>query len=355
MDRDAFVRTAVRQHVWWLVVLVVFSSGCSAQQNDASPWVEEEVTFVAHGMPIHGTYRHRTDTKHAPAALLIAESGPTDRNGDNAVAGHIGTLAALASLLSDRGIESLRYDKVGTGRTGLGPYAGKPGEVGSSLYTAEAKAAVRFLADQPRSDQARILVYGHGEGAVHALMLAIDTSVGAPKIHALGLFQPLAGRYLDLITARVRADMDAQVKAGQATPQQADDVIAAWTAAVAQARKDGTVPAQLPNGLSAILNPGNVSAVLQTDGINPIALAMLVPAGTPVLMTCSDADKQATCEAVKPLADALGHTKLDFVQLGGVSHVLKDDPTDSITNYANKQPLSSQLAGALNEFVGSIP
>ena len=343
----------MRHHVWWLIVLLVLS-GCSVQQNSASPWVEEEVTFVAHGMPIYGTYRHRTDTKGAPAALLIAESGQTDRNGDNAVAGHIGTLAALAALLSDRGIESLRYDKVGTGRTGLGPYAAKPTEVGSALYTAEAKAAVRFLADQSRTDQTRISVYGHGEGAVHALMLAIDTSPGAPKIRALGLFQPLAGRYLDLITARVRADMDAQVKAGQSTPQQADEVMAAWTAAVAQARKDGTAPAQLPNGLSAILNPANVGAVLQTDGINPIALAMLVPAGTRVLLTCSDADRQAACETMKPMADALSHTKLRFVQLGGVSHVLKDDPTDSITNYANKQPLSSQLAGALNEFVGSI-
>jgi hypothetical protein len=355
MDRDTFVRGAVRHHVWWLVVLLVVTGGCSAQQHSASPWVEEEVTFVAHGMPIYGTYRHRTDTKAAPAALLIAESGQTDRNGDNAVAGKVGTLAALAALLSDRGIESLRYDKVGTGRTGLGPYAAKPADVGSSLYTAEAKAAVRFLAEQSRTDPTRISAYGHGEGAVHALMLAIDTGVGAPKIHALGLFQPLAGRYLDLITARVRADMDAQVKAGQSTPQHADEVMAAWTAAVAQARKDGTVPAQLPNGLSAILNPRNVSAVLQTDGINPVALAMLVSAGTPVLLTCSDSDGQAKCDAVKPLADALGRTKLDFVQLSGVSHVLKDDPTDSVTNYANKQPLSSQLAGALNDFVGRVP
>jgi uncharacterized protein len=74
-----------------------------------------------------------------------------------------------------------------------------------------------------------------------------------------------------------------------------------------------------------------------------------------VLLTCSDSDGQAKCDAVKPLADALGRTKLDFVQLSGVSHVLKDDPTDSVTNYANKQPLSSQLAGALNDFVGRVP
>ncbi len=103
--------------------------------------------------------------------------------------------------------------------------------------------------------------------------------------------------------------------------------------------------------MSAILNPDNVKAVVESDAINPVALAMLVPAGTPVLLTCSDSDGQATCQAVQQLAAALAHTKLDFVQLKGVSHVLKDDSTDSITNYANNQPLTPQLVTALDDFV----
>ena len=36
------------------------------------------------------------------------------------------------------------------------------------------------------------------------MSLATDTAPDAPKIHSLGLFQPLAGRYLDIITGRVR-------------------------------------------------------------------------------------------------------------------------------------------------------
>ncbi len=50
------------------------------------------------------------------------------------------------------------------------------------------------------------------------------------------------------------------------------------------------------------------------------------------------------------MAAALAHTRLDFVALKGVSHVLKDDPTDSITNYAKDQPLSQQFVGALDGF-----
>lgn len=81
-----------------------------------------------------------------------------------------------------------------------------------------------------------------------------------------------------------------------------------------------TLDDKLPNGLSAILNPGNVKAVVESDAIDP----------------------------------ALKHTELTLVELTGVSHVLKDDPTDAITNYARDQPLSPQVVGALKKFVGPI-
>ncbi|MBV8928988.1 MAG: hypothetical protein JO152_07680 [Mycobacteriaceae bacterium] len=328
-------------------------AGCSSNDSATKPWVDDEVRFDADGLTIHGTYHHRAGGAAAPAALLISESGQTDRNGDNAVAGKVGTMRALAALLSDRGIASLRYDKVGTGATGLGPYAAHPADVGSAVYTSGAKAAVRFLASQAGTDKDHISVYALGEGTVHAMSLADDTSAGAPKIHSLGLLQPLYARYLDMITSRVRSDVDGQVKAGRQTPEQGDQVVAAWTAAVGQARSDGTAPAELPNGLGAILNSKNVKAVLEADTIDPPALAARIPAATPVLLTCSDSDAQASCQAVQPLADALKQTQLEFVQLNGVSHVLKDDPTDNIVNYAKDQPLSPQLVSALDKFAST--
>ena len=75
-----------------------------------------------------------------------------------------------------------------------------------------------------------------------------------------------------------------------------------------------------------------------------------VPAGTPVLLTCSDSDNQANCANAKPLIDALGHTALTVTELKGVNHVLRDDPTDNIANYAKKDPLSPQLVSALDNF-----
>ena len=315
-------------------------AGCSSSDVEQQPtWVDEEVTFDADGLTLHGTYRHRSEDSPDAAALLISESGNTDRNGDNQVAGPIGNMRQLAELLSERGVASLRYDKVGTGRTGLGPFAQNPQDVGSAVYTAGAQAAFGFLAERPASDPARLSVYALGEGTIHAMALAGEVAPGAPKVHSLGLFQPLPGRYLDIITNRVTAD---------GSPE----TVAAWRAAVEQIRTEGTVPDTLPDGLGSIVNAGNVKAVVEADKIDPLALAAAVPDGTPVLLTCSDADSQARCEAVQPLVEALQHTALTLVELEGVSHVLRDDPTDSIANYARQDPLSPQLVAALDGFVG---
>ncbi len=335
-----------------VVLLLAALPGCGHGTPSSSEYVEEDVTFVADGLTIHGTYRHPPAETAAPAALLISESGMTDRNGDNAVAGPVGNMRQLAEYLSGRGVASLRYDKVGTGATGLGPFAGRPADVGSAVLTSGARAAIRFLAGQARTDAGRISVYGLGEGTTHAMALATDTSAGAPQIHALGLLQPLTGRYLDLITARVKRDTAAAVQAGGKTAEQADGVVGAWAAAVAQARTSGTVPkAPLPDGLSAILNAGNVKAVVEADRIDPVAEAARVPAGTRVLLTCSDADAQASCEDLQPLRAALAHTDLTAVELKGVNHVLRDDPTDNVANYAKKDPLSPQLISALDTLV----
>ncbi|MGH3675142.1 MAG: hypothetical protein ACRDU5_05285 [Mycobacterium sp.] len=321
-----------------LSIALLLAAGCSSDEDAQQGWVEDDVSFVADGLTIHGTYRHRHAAAPGPAALLISESGQTDRNGDNAVAGPVGNMRQLAELLSGRGIASLRYDKVGTGKTGLGPYRQRPADVGSGVYSKGAAAAARFLADESGTEKSRISVYALGEGTIHAMSLASGTAVGAPKIHSLGLLQPLPGRYLDIITGRVRTD---------ANPE----TLSTWLAAVDQVRTTGTAPANLPEGLGAILNPGNVKAVAEADKIDPLALAGRVPAGSPVLMTCSDSDQQANCAAERPLIDALKHTALTVVELKGVNHVLRDDPTDNIAAYAKQDPLSAQLVTALDGFV----
>ncbi|KUI25984.1 alpha/beta hydrolase [Mycobacterium sp. GA-2829] len=325
---------AVVRALFSCATTVLLVAGCSSGDEPVDTgWVDDQVTFTADGLTLYGTYRHRDEP--GPAALLISESGQTDRNGDNKVAGPVGNMRQLAELLSDHDVASLRYDKVGTGRTGLGPYANRPADVGTAVYTTGAAAALRFLADQPATARDRVSVYALGEGTVHAMTLAAAPD---PPVHSLALLQPLAGRYLDIITDRVRAEAD-------------PTVLNNWLAAVEEIRTKGTVPTQLPEGLGAIVNPGNIKAVIEADRVDPLALAAKVPADTPVLLTCSNSDAQAKCEALRPLIEALRHTKLTVVELDGVNHVLRDDPTDNVANYAQQAPLSPQVVEALDKFV----
>jgi pimeloyl-ACP methyl ester carboxylesterase len=301
------------------------------------PWVDQPVTFQAGGLTIDATYRHPATTGgRLPAVLLIAGSGPTDRNGNSAVlAGPVDTLKTLADWLSADGVISLRYDKLGSGQT-----------------------ALKYLARQPAVDPDKLGVIGHSEGALFALLLATGTDPPnsgpgpLPAVHALGLLEPLAERYLDVLTVQVEAQIAAAERAKLLTVQQAARLNQAWKAGMARLRATGTVPPNVPAGLSSILSPANALFLSQADRYDPARLAARLPAGLPVLVSCSNVDQNVTCGEVRHLLAGLAAAPADtdFTMLTGVDHVLKQDPSGSSAGYAQPLPFSPQLLQALRRF-----
>jgi uncharacterized protein len=337
------------------------TAASSAPASPGTAWTDQPVSFQVDGLTVYATYRHpATATSRLPAVLLIAGSGPTDRNGNSALLpGSIGTLKTLADWLSADGVASLRYDKLGSGQTGLGPYAGRPAAIGIVPFEQEAAAALRFLARQPGVDPARLGVIGHSEGALFALLLADGTDPKGsgpgplPSVHAIGLLEPLSERYLDVIADQVDAQAAAAQRAGQITSAEASSLTHALAAGIAQLRTTGTVPATLPGGLASILNPANTLFLSQADRYDPAQLAARLSPGLPVIITCSTADRQVTCGEVHHLLSGLadGQADTDFVMLTGVDHVLKQDPTGSAADYTKPLPFSPQLQQALRTFV----
>lgn len=326
----------------------------SAAKTSAVSWVDQNVSFTSGTMTIYATFRHPTNEADVvPAVLLIAGSGPTDRNGNSSIEpGPTDTLKTLADWLSEDGVASLRYDKLGSGKTGLGPYALDPDAIGISVFEQESRSALEFLAREKDVNVHELGVFGHSEGALFALLLATGHAGATPPIHALGLIEPLSQRYLDLIIAQVDANLATQVKSRTITKSLEKTVESDLTAAVTQIRTKGTVKANLPYGLVNILNPADALFFAQTDKFDPEVLASHVARATPVLLTCSNDDIQVTCDEVDRVAAGLSFDDhLDFVHLHGVDHVLKVDSSRTGDNYTKKLPFSSQLKIALKHFV----
>ncbi len=338
-----------------LVIASLPTLTAGASNTSRTTWVDQKVSFTSASVTIYATFRHPTE--HAttvPGVLLIAGSGPTDRNGNSSLEpGPVDTLKTLADWLSEDGVASLRYDKLGSGATGLGPYALNPATIGLTVFEQEARSALTFLAKEKGVNDGELGVIGHSEGALFALLLATSHSGSTPPIHALGLFEPLSQRYLDLITVQVDASLNAQVKSGAISKSLEKTVESDLTNAVTRLRATGTVKADLPYGLATLLNPSDALFLSQADKFDPEVLAGDVARGMPVLLTCSDDDIQVTCDEVDRVAlgfDAAA-AHLDYVHLHGVDHVLKVDPSLTGSNYTKKLPFSPQLQTALRRFV----
>jgi uncharacterized protein len=317
-------------------------------------FVDQKVSFKAGGVTVYATYRHPTSGRSVPGVLLIAGSGPTDRNGNNAnVPGTIGNLKALAYWLSADGVASLRYDKLGSGKTGLGFYALDPDAIGITPYEQEAAAALKFLAAEKGVESSRLGVIGHSEGALFALLLATGQAGPVPPIHALGLLEPLSQRYLTLLSEQFNAPLATERAQGKISATKEAKEEATMASTIAQLRATGAVQGYPPYGIGDELNPTSATFFSQTDRYDPAAVAAQLPRGMPVLVTCSSADEVISCGEVAHLKGGLkkAHADVDAVHLHNVDHVLKVDPSGSPNDFALPLPFSPQLKAALAAFV----
>ena len=122
------------------------------------PYTEEEVVYKnpAADVSIAGTLTLPKGKGPFPAVLLIAGSGPSDR--DEAALGHKPFLV-LADHLTRQGIAVLRADKRGVGKT-----TGTFRNSGVEEFASDALAGVKYLTSRTEVDARRIGLIGHSEG-----------------------------------------------------------------------------------------------------------------------------------------------------------------------------------------------
>ncbi|PKM02107.1 MAG: alpha/beta hydrolase, partial [Gammaproteobacteria bacterium HGW-Gammaproteobacteria-7] len=191
-----------------------------------------------------------------PVALLIAGSGPTDRNGNNP-AGHNDSLKRLAQGLARQGVASLRYDKRGVGAS----LAAAPNERDLSVdaYVSDALAWSARLKGDPRFSE--LILVGHSEGALLA-------SLAAPKSGAAALISIAgSGRPIDQV---LRAQLQGRLPpALLATSQFLIDEL-----------KAGRTHAEVPEPLQVLFRPSVQPYLISLFAYDPAAAfaAVDVPA-----------------------------------------------------------------------------
>ncbi len=326
----------------------------TASSGKRVAWVDQNVTFIAGGLTVYATFRRPTSGPSVPGVLLIAGSGPTDRNGNNAnYPGKIDTYKTLADWLSADGVASLRYDKLGSGKTGLGPYASNSPP--SVSRPTSRRPRLPWTSSRHRRASPRVAsgVFGHREGALFALLLATGNAGAVPPIHALGLLEPLPEPYLTLTAQQFDAQIAAEKSSHAISAAKASQPETLLDNTITQLRAAGTVDGYPPDGVGDVLNPITAAFMSQTDRFDPAILAAKLPRKTPVLVSCSDADTIISCAQVAHLRQGLAQAQaaVDNIRLHNVDHLLKVDSSRSGNYFAQPLPFSPQLKTALAAFV----
>jgi len=295
-----------------------------------------DVSFAVDGTRTYGTLEipaHRSG-QHLAAALLLAGSGPTDRNGDQPSQDITPqTLKLVAGVLARQGIMTLRFDKYFTGQTGAGAFASDPGTIDLNAYIRQADAAYLFLRGQPAADPQHLLVAGHSEGGFYAMLVADTVS---PHPAGLALLEPQDQRILSLLGMQLDEQLDSAVQQGQLSASAARQQAEGISNAIAQFRAgqqvetDGLLPQIVQQLTPELLTPGNAKVARTDDAVSPVDAAAKVAAGTRVLVTDGTADTNIPVSTISPLASALkgaGTTGPELKVLAGVNHLLHEPAT----------------------------
>jgi hypothetical protein len=253
-----------------------------------------------------------SELQRVPGIVLVAGSGPTDRDGNNPlVPQHIDVLKFIAELLATAGIATLRYDKRGIGGSTARPHgtlAEQERFFSWDNFIGDVAAAHGELVKHDEIKAYATALLGHSEGGL--LVLAALPAITKNRPHGMVLAST-PGRPMREIVRE-------QVNRG------APNLVDAVTATMAAIEASGHVPADLPIELQALF-PAYAGPYLQRMLAFDPAQALL-GLDLACLLLQGAADRQVVPMGdVQPLIDALSKRNApgEAVVIPAVSHNLK--------------------------------
>jgi dienelactone hydrolase len=308
---------------------------------------ERDVSFTgANGVKLAGTVlipAHEPDAK-VPGVIIVAGSGPTDRNGNSALlAVKINLLKQIADELAQEGIASLRYDKRGQYASGKAPSDRKLLNAFTlwDNYVGDAASALAYLQKQAEIDSSRTAMIGHSEGGMLILQAAVEGK-GFRKPAALVLVSTPGRRAEVILREQLARDLVASFFLNKN-----DEIMEAI-------KKTGEVPEDVPLVLANLYPPEFGKFAQSMFNFDGPAWAARYPGPVLVLAGEKDIQHKANLETAA-LSAGLKKRQPDDHEVyivPAASHNLKRVKSDYDPAFAGD--LASEAAAELRNWLGKI-
>lgn len=297
---------------------------------------DEQIFIPASGFNLAATIsKPASVTGRLPAIILVAGSGPTDR--DETVAG-IPIFGQLAEALANAGFLVVRYDKRGVGQSG-----GRLEAATLTEFADDVLSVVQYLRRRKDADPDRIAGFGHSEGAAVALIAASREK----RLAALILGGAIAAKGVDLILEQQQHMLE-QSKMSQADRQKATEL----QKSILNAVITGRGWEQIPPDLRRQVDTPWYRSLLTFD---PLPLFRRVQ--QPILIVHGELDRQVPVHHAEELAQlSRARTRAgatDYVRLPALNHLFVPATTGEVSEYASltDRAISPQLGSVVIDWL----
>lgn len=282
---------------------------------------EQAIVLKTSTGDIYGTLRVPISNVKVPIAILIAGSGPTDRDGNQPNMKN-NSLKMLADALYQNNIATLCFDKRGIGQSKLAGM--KESELRFEDYVNDVRGWATLLSQDNRFLSVSII--GHSEGALIGLIASKNNTKISKYISIAGLGEP-ASKIL-------KKQLDKQL-IGQ--PQALRDQVSFCIDQLEQGKQIENVPVSL----NTLFRPSVQPYMISWFRYNP--QKEIAELSIPILIVQGTMDIQVSVEQSELLV--MGNKKAEKVIIDNMDHVMKN---------SKSKDTQSQLIGSYNNPTSSL-
>ncbi|MCC1484515.1 alpha/beta hydrolase [Winogradskyella immobilis] len=304
-----------------IIIIIALSITKIAAQSPA--YTESEIQI---NPLIDGTLLIPNSKEKPELVIIIAGSGPTDRNGNQNFLKN-NNLKKLATALTDKGIATFRYDKRIVKQI-------RRGNVDLSItfndFVTDAKSVISYF--KATEQYSKIYVAGHSQGSLVGLLASENNTDGFISISGAGQ------NFGDVIVEQIN----------NTARQFIDD-----TERVIKTLKAGKTTTDYPAQLGAIFNIETQPFIISWLKYNPTEIISTLE--IPILIINGTKDLQVSENEAKLLANANTSATLKLIEnMNHVLFIIEGDDLENSKSYNEAfRKISSELIDSIVTFIES--